>query len=47
LKHSIKSEWVINLFSDVKSEFSLFDPKFLEEVANMKAKNLAVELLKS
>lgn len=46
LKHSIKSEGVINLFSDVKSEFSLFDPKFLEEVANMKEKNLAVELLK-
>ena len=46
LKHSIKSEGIINLFSDVKSEFSLFDPKFLEEVANMKAKNLAVELLK-
>ena len=46
LKHSIKSEGVINLFSDVKSEFSLFDPKFLEEIANMKEKNLAVELLK-
>ena len=46
LKHSIKSEGVINLFSDVKSEFSLFDPKFLEEVANMTEKNLAVELLK-
>ncbi len=46
LKHSIKSEGVINLFSDVGSEFSLFDPKFLEEIANMKEKNLAVELLK-
>ena len=46
LKHSIKSEGVINLFSDVGTEFSLFDPKFLEEVANMKEKNLAVELLK-
>ncbi len=46
LKHSVRSEGVINLFSDVKSEFSLFDPKFLEEVANMKEKNLAVELLK-
>ena len=46
LKHSIKSEGVINLFSDVKAEFSLFDPKFLEEIANMKEKNLAVELLK-
>lgn len=46
LKHTIQSEGVINLFSDVQSEFSLFDPKFLEEVANMKEKNLAVELLK-
>jgi len=46
LKHSIKSEGVINLFSDVKSEFSLFDTKFLEEVAKMKEKNLAIELLK-
>lgn len=46
LKQSIKSEGVINLFSDVKEEFSLFDPKFLEEVSKMKEKNLAVELLK-
>lgn len=46
LKQSIKSEGVINLFSDIKEEFSLFDPKFLQEVANMKEKNLAVELLK-
>lgn len=46
LKQSIKSEGVINLFSDVKEEFSLFDPKFLEEIANMKQKNIAVEILK-
>lgn len=46
LKHSIKSDGVINLFSDVKEEFSLFDPKFLEDVSRMKEKNLAVELLK-
>lgn len=46
LKHSIKSEGVINLFSDIKEEFSIFDPNFLEEVSKMKEKNLAVELLK-
>ena len=46
LKQSIKSNGVINLFSNIKEEFSLFDPKFLQEVANMKEKNLAVELLK-
>ena len=46
LKASIKSEGVINLFSDVDTGFSIFDPQFLEEISNMKEKNLAVELLK-
>lgn len=46
LQQSIKSDGVINLFSDIHEEFSIFDPKFLEEVAKMKEKNLAVELLK-
>ena len=46
LKQSIKSDGVINLFSDKEQEFSLFDPKFLEEISRMKEKNLAVELLK-
>lgn len=40
LKQSIKSDGVVNLFSDVNEEFSLFDPKFLQEVANMKEKIL-------
>ncbi len=46
LKQSVKSEGVINLFSDIKEEFSLFDPKFLDEISKMKEKNLAIELLK-
>lgn len=46
LEQGIKSDGVINLFSDIKEEFSLFDPKFLEEISKMKEKNLAVELLK-
>lgn len=46
LEQSIKSSGVINLFSDVDGKFSLFDPKFLEEIGKMKEKNLAVELLK-
>ena len=41
LKQSVKSEGVINLFSDVKAEFSLLD-----ETSKMKEKNIAVELLK-
>ena len=46
LKQSIKSEGVINLFSDVQEEFSLFDPKFLADIARMNEKNLAVEILR-
>lgn len=46
LKASIQSEGVINLFSDIDTGFSLFDPKFLEEIAKMKERNLAVEILK-
>lgn len=46
LKSSIKSDGVIHLFSDIKEEFSLFDPKFLDEISKMREKNLAVELLK-
>lgn len=47
LKQSIKSDGVINLFSDVKEEFSLFDPEFLMDIAKMKHKNLAVEVLRN
>ena len=46
LKQSVKSSGVVNLFSDVKSEFSLFDAAFLDEISKMKEKNIAIELLK-
>jgi type I restriction enzyme R subunit len=46
LKASVKSEGVINLFSDASKDFSLFAPKFLDEISKMKERNLAVELLK-
>lgn len=46
LKASIHSDGVINLFQDLNTEISIFDPKFLEEISKMKQKNLAVELLK-
>ena len=46
LKQSVKSNGVINLFSDVKAEFSLFDAAFMDEISKMKEKNIAVELLK-
>ncbi len=46
LKGCIQSEGVINLFSDFKSSVSLFDEKFLAEIAKMKEKNLALEMLR-
>lgn len=46
LKHSIKSDGVLNLFSDIGEEFNLFDTAFLEDVSRMTNKNLAVEMLK-
>ena len=46
LKQSIKSDGVINLFSDIREKFSLFDAAFLDDISRMKEKNLAVELLK-
>ena len=46
LKASIHSDGVINLFQDADCDFSIFDQAFLEEIRNMKEKNLAVELLK-
>ena len=46
LKQSIKSDGVINLFADIIEGFSLFDPKFLEEISKMKEKNVAIEILK-
>ena len=46
LRQSIGSDGVINLFSDIKEEFSLFDPKLLDEISRMQEKNIAIELLK-
>jgi type I restriction enzyme R subunit len=46
LKASIQSKGVINLFTNVDTDISLFDSKFLEEIARMKERNIAVEILK-
>lgn len=46
LKQSVKSNGVINLFTDIKAEFSLFDAAFIDEISKMKEKNVAIELLK-
>ena len=45
LKHSIKADGVVSLFNDVNAGFSIFDPKFLEEISKMKEKNLTFETI--
>ena len=45
MRQSVQTEGVINLFGDRQVEFSLFDEAFLNEIKNMKERNLAVELL--
>ena len=44
IEQSVSSDGVVNLFEE-QTEFSLFDEKFMEEVKNMKEKNLAAKLL--
>ena len=46
LKQSVKSDGVLNLFSDIGEQINLFDAAFLENISKMKEKNLAVEMLK-
>jgi type I restriction enzyme R subunit len=46
LKEAVKSDGVINLFSEVDLAVSLFDPKVLKEIAGMKEQNIALEILK-
>ena len=47
LEQSIQSDGVVNLFADAEREFSLFDEKFIEEIRNMKERNIAVQLLEN
>ena len=46
LKQSVKSDGVLNLFSDIGEKVNLFDTAFLENISKLKEKNLAVEMLK-
>ena len=46
LAQSVQSDGVVELFNDKVREFSLFDESFLEDIKQMKEKNLAVEILK-
>lgn len=46
LQQTVRADGVIDLFEKDSVEISLFDEAFLEEVAQMKQKNIAVESLK-
>lgn len=46
MEQTVKAEGVINLFDNDSVEISLFDEAFLQEIANMKQKNVAIESLK-
>jgi type I restriction enzyme R subunit len=46
IQQSVKSEGVLNLFEGKDIDFSLFDESFLKEVAALKHKNIAVEILR-
>ena len=46
LKVAVKADGVVEILNTQGTEFNLFDEKFLKEIAEMKEKNLALELLK-
>ncbi len=46
IEHSVKSDGVKNIF-DEQTEFSLFDEQFMEEVRQMREKNLAAKMLET
>lgn len=46
LKVAVKADGVVEILNTKGTEFNLFDEKFLKEVAGMKEKNFALELLK-
>jgi type I restriction enzyme R subunit len=48
LKEAVKSDGVVNLFPEADScnAFSLFDIKFINEIANMPERNLSIQILK-
>ncbi len=46
LEQTVQSEGVLNLFDEGGVEVSLFDESFLDEIARMREKNVALETLK-
>ena len=46
LKVAVKADGVVEILNTKGTEFNLFDEEFLKEIAKMKEKNFALELLK-
>ena len=46
LKVAVKAEGIVEILNTKGAEFSLFDENFLKEIAEMKERNFALELLK-
>jgi type I restriction enzyme R subunit len=46
LRQTVKSDGVINLFTDADKEFNLFNASYLQEISQMPQKNLSIEILK-
>lgn len=46
LRQTVKSDGIINLFTDSDKEFNLFNTAYLNEISMISQKNLAIEILK-
>lgn len=47
LKQSMHTTGVVNLFSDIKEEVSLFDEDFLEQLKKIETKNITIRILEN
>ncbi|MDY2966325.1 MAG: type I restriction endonuclease subunit R, partial [Megasphaera massiliensis] len=46
MRQAVKSDGIINLFTDANKEFNLFNEAYLQEISKMPQKNLSIEILK-
>ena len=47
LKESLHTTGVVNLFSDIKEEVSLFDEEFLNQLKQMETQNISIKILQN
>lgn len=46
MRQAVKSDGIINLFTDANKEFNIFNEAYLQEISKMPQKNLSIEILK-